>query len=172
MGNFCNYMKSWSQASRQPHAVEKHVGSIAGAGPTSLPFPTPHSLIHIERCGMHTHYCPNVSVPPHSARGITKDIMSKETTHKPNKKQQPSKATKETSNDPVALTASPVKGTTLFPPVVTPVALGAADPDAPVVPATWKGPVAVGYGGTRLLTVPAAAEEVTADVEPRVVGEG
>ena len=79
-------------------------------------------------------------------------------------KTPPSKATRERSKDLVALPASPVNDTTLFPPVVTPVALGAADADAPVAPGTWKGPVAVGYGGTRLL--------VADVVEPEVVGEG
>ena len=43
---------------------------------------------------------------------------------------------KETLKDLVALPASPVKGTTLFPRLVTPVALGGADADAPVVPGT------------------------------------
>ena len=82
----------------------------------------------------------------------------------------PSKATREGAKDLVTLPASPVKGTRLFPPV----ALGAADADAPVVPGTWKGPVVVGYGGTRLLTVPTSAvEEGIADVvELGVVGEG
>lgn len=84
----------------------------------------------------------------------------------------PSKATRKRPKDLVALLASPVKGTTLFPLVITPVALGAADADAPVVPDTWKDAVAVGYGGTRLLIAPtSSAEEIIIDVKPRAVGE-
>ena len=101
---------------------------------------------------------------------VTKHTILKESIHRTTTK--PSKATRETSKYLVALRVPPCKGTALFPPIPTPVALGAAEPDAPVVPGTKKGPVVVGYGGTRLLTVPTAAEEVLAEVKPGVVGEG
>ena len=81
----------------------------------------------------------------------------------------PSKAARKPPKDSVALPASPVKGTALFPPFVAPVALGAADADVPVVAGTWEDPVPVGYGGADLLT--AAKDEATASVERAVLGE-
>lgn len=65
---------------------------------------------------------------------VTKYTILEESIHRAATKS--SKASRETSKYLVALRAPPLKGTALFPPVLTPVALGAADPDAPVVPGT------------------------------------
>ena len=91
-----------------------------------------YSFISRERCGMHTHYWPSISVSS-SLRTANHQTYHIKQNHS-QAKTRTSKATKEISKDLVALPASPVKGTVLFPRAVTPVALGAADPDAPVVP--------------------------------------
>lgn len=77
----------------------------------------------------------------------------------------PRKAAKKPPKDLSALPAPPVKDTT---PLVTPVALAAADTGDPLVPGTYKDCVPVGYGGTRPLR---GGEEFTEKIEPRVLAE-